>query len=296
MEEAKQKRKNFYDTGGTGTKPSSRGEAYRWWVPSQYTSIPRLMMATRLAIGPASIEDLRDLSGGSYCGVYQIVRNWVGRRFAAWTICRVKGRQSGERFGVVTLAADGRRDLWRFAQVTSRLRFSEAWEFPLRSDVPDEPLEALRLYARHEFLRPSSMALVEELIGWPGQNALEIARHTGCLGTTDRGIKRLRAAGFLTDITGCRVQRGCITMPKWVLNETGHDALDRHIDALRRAAIVSGYTPERSCEYYYPNQRTSFCASTMNEYTPPPCPDCLWYDEVILRQRLYRGEGLRVEG
>ena len=290
MEQTKRKRKNFYDSGGTGTIPTSRGDAYKWWVPIQYTSVPRLLMATRLAIGPASIEDLRDVSGGSYCGVYQIVRNWVRRRFAAWTMCRVKGRQSGERFRVVTLAEDGRRDLWRFAQVTARLRFTDTAEYPLRSDVPDEPLEALRRNARHEFLRPSSLALLDELIGWPGQNGLEMARHTSCHGATPDMIMRLRAAGFLTDISGYRIHRGCITIPQWVLNDCGHDALDRHIDALRRAAIVSGYTPERSCEYYYPNPSVSFCAAAMNEYTPPPCPDCPWYEQVILEQQLNREE------
>lgn len=264
----------YFDTGGPGTIPTSRGEAAKWWVPYQYTSVQRLLMATRLAIGPATVEGLQILTHANYCGIYQILRNWAASQFVEWTMFEPADPLHGSRFRIATLAPRGREALWRFGWVTRRLRFSEYDDAPLRTDVPDDPLEALRLHARQEFLRPAALSLLWELIGWGRQSCTQLGANIGNYPAAIRYLNHFRTAGYVTDI-GERAPEGwCISFPRWILNNHGHDTLDRHIDALRRVAGASGYQPTRSCELYYPNAQNSPCAESITPTKPPQCPDC----------------------
>lgn len=228
-------------------------------------------------MGPATLKELEVVTSGYKSVTWHIVRNWVGRGFATWETCRGGGRRGLSRWREVALTDEGRRDLWRYAWVTRRLRFSDWQEAPLREDVPEDALDALRLHARTEFLRPAALALLEELMGWPGQNLREMGEHTELYATLRGHVRNFRVAGFLADGGQGAMHVGCFKYPRWRLNEAGIDALDRHIDALRRAGIASGYVPTKSCEYYYPNEHVSPCATSRGSNIER-CSDC-WHVE-----------------
>lgn len=268
----------FYDTGGSGIMPTSVGRAAKWWVPFQYTSIQRVLMATRLAAGPATMKELEAVTGGYQSVIWHIVQNWVGQRFAEWTMHYPGGAHRGMRERIVTLTETGRRDLWRFGWVTRRLRFSENDDPPLLPDMPEDALEAVRLYARKELLRPAALAVMDELLMWGGkQNVREMAGHTGNLAATRAYMDIFRKAGFVTDIGPRETKYRQITYPRWVLNTYGLEVVDRHIDALRRMSGASGYVPTRECELYYPCQDSSPCASEICSFHPAPCADCPYW-------------------
>lgn len=267
----------YLDSGGPGTIPSARGQAARWWVPFQYTSVSRLMMATRLAMGPATFDEISRLTGMFPEDAYKIMRNWVERRLAEWPkVYRMAGNRM-KPCRELTLTEDGKRDLWRYAIVTRRMRIGDGSEPPLRSDMPEDPLEALRLYARKEFLRPTAMSLVEELIGWPRQSCSDMGRHIGSLNGAATHLRNFRRADLVTDVGSLVFKGSCYRRQLWVLNDYGLECLDRHIDALRRAALATGSLPTRECEYQYPYQEHSWCALALAEYNPPKCPDCIYW-------------------
>ena len=248
-------------------------------------------MATRLAQGPATIHQLQHLVNGHYANIYAIVNNWVKRRYAQWPQrqlieCQRPGAPLRRKWHhIVTLTDNGRTDLWRYAQVTRRLRCSDTDDAPLRADMPEDPLEALRLYARQEFLRPAALTLLDELLGWPKQNGREMGAHTGNYGATRAWLDIFRKAGFVTDTGDEYPESSCIKSPHWIFNNNGREALDRHIDALRRAALASGFTPTRRCEYFYPREEASPCTWTMSANNPPDCPDCPYYWYVVQEQQ-----------
>lgn len=273
----------FYDTGGSGAIPTSRGEAYKWWVPFEFTSLQRLLMGTRLAQGPATLKELEAVTGGYQSVVWHIVRAWVRNRFATWNIQRGGGRRGRHSWREVCLTDDARRDLWRYGWVTRRVRLGDTSDPPLRDDMPEDPLEALRLHARKEFLRPGALMVLDQLLGWPKQNVRGMAAFTDNLAATRRYMDKFRAAGFVEDVDRDALPgRWRFTSPKWVLSAKGMDALDRHVDAMRRVCVASGYVPTRECEFYYPLQHASPCTGSMSADREPPCGnDCPLWEQVI---------------
>lgn len=234
-------------------------------------------MATRLAMGPATFDDLSRLTGMYPEDAYKIMGNWVRRRLAEWPkVYRMAGNRL-KPCRELTLTEDGKRDIWRYSIVTQRLRIYDGADPPLRTDMPEDPLEALRLFARKEFLRPTAMSLIEELIGWPRQSCSDMGRHIGSTHGALTHLGNFRRAGFVRDV-GSGLFRGSFCERRlWVLNDDGFECLDRHIDALRRAALATGYLPSRCCDYSYPYQELSPCALSLSEFNPPKCPYCPYW-------------------
>lgn len=215
-------------------------------VHASLQSLLRLRIVTCLAVrGPTETPVLARALG---CNMDRISAKLRGMR-CGWLVDCARVRRDGEtRCGGWPrewwATETGRWSLWRQAWLTRSATLAPelAWDFP--TAVPDDPVEALRLYGQEEFLRPGSYRAAAYL--WQSGVATmgEVAKALGLPGAVIyKRLCRWERKGWLerSDLP----VPGLPGPPVWGrrLSDAGIEAFLCHVDALRKAALACGWSP-----------------------------------------------------
>lgn len=256
--EGRTKPGRFFDTGGKGGIPSSRDGAALWWVCPYLTSVPRLLLTTHLAVnGPTPMADLARMLPTELSNLHPLVKAMAGNHVLETWIEKVHlpGRFACGQMKPVRVAAItdiGRRYLWRYGWVTRRVYFSDFLDYPLRDDVPSDPMQAIRECVRVEFLRPASLSLAFQLALFGATPLQGLYRYAGNRALTFFLLHKWREAGVVGRRGRDLLSQVFNDEDWWELTPAGRYALKRHVDAMRRVCAASGYVIERECEIHYP--------------------------------------------
>lgn len=178
----------------------------------------------------------------------------AGGLITSWPACRLNARVNwrGHTGRVWEVTPTGRWALWRYAWV-ARSTFTP-WDahYPLREDMPDDPVEAVRTGVQQEFLRPAGIAVAVHLLenGRTSMRQASLAVHLPLSAVSQR-VRAWYRRGWLDADADVRTEpfQGR-RYPTWSFNDEGRLALDIHTDALRRAGRACGWTPAPGCVRY----------------------------------------------
>lgn len=233
------------------TRPvSAPGTARHWQFHPAILTVKRLMVITYLsAHGPATTMDLSAALGINISRLPLDLRRLVWVSLAA--VRRVPSRLSvgGQHCHYArewSITDSGRQALWRMAWVTRDILHAPWDDVPLRDDVEDDPVEAVRRHVVFFWLRPSGLQVTRILASpvWAPISMCRITRLSGMNnGTVWQILQYLRARGWLREHPeSMSVGFYGDLYPKLSMNEEGVQALGRHVDALRRAGRSTGWT------------------------------------------------------
>jgi hypothetical protein len=177
-----------------------------------------------------------------------------GGLVVSWPACRLHARPNwrGHDGRVWEATETGRWALWRYAWVARSTFTAYEPDLPLRDDMPDDPVDAVRAGVQQEFLRPASIAVARYLLerGPTSMRQASLAMRMP-LGAVSQRVRAWDRKGWL------QMERDRMTepfqgerYPTWSFSDRGRLALDIHVDALRRAGRVCGWTPTPGCVTY----------------------------------------------
>ncbi|HEY3411928.1 MAG TPA: winged helix-turn-helix domain-containing protein [Armatimonadota bacterium] len=154
------------------------------------------------------------------------------------------GRGSGRRARLWSLTETGRWAMWRQAWIT-RSAFCAPWvEWPPVEGMDEDPVEAVRRWVKLEFLRPASICGLQYMVRNGLVTMREIAR---ALRIPDGSfLARMRMwerEGWVEETRWPAIGLPGQEVWCWLMTDAGKDAVYRHADALRKAAIACGWTP-----------------------------------------------------
>ncbi|HEY3412944.1 MAG TPA: MarR family transcriptional regulator [Armatimonadota bacterium] len=229
---------------------SDDGAARHWQFHPALLTVKPLMLLTHLsAHGPTTTMDI--------CAAFGIDKSTIGRdlKRLQW-VSLVAARSVPSRLGARTYHAHsarewsitdaGRQALWRMGWVTRDV-LHEPWEdAPLRDDVEDDPVEAVRRHGVFFWLRPCGLQVARVLTSriWTPASMRKVARLCGInMGMVWNNVQYMHKRGWLKEHPDMLSHdfRGK-PYPALSMNDAGIEALGRHVDALRRAGRSTGWT------------------------------------------------------
>jgi hypothetical protein len=223
-------------------------------VHASIQSALRVQLATYLGVkGHTTTPDLARALG---CSMDRIGTKLRGMRRGYVVDCARRDREPrymGTAAREWWLTETGRWALWRQAWMTRCAFCPGHLDWDPGTVMPDDPVEAVRLHAREEFLRPGSY----RGIGYMMQRGLVTMRETAvALGIAPAIIyKRMHwwgRLGWVEQTTWRAYGLPGQEVWCWHLTDAGNDAALYHADALRMAAIGCGWTPTPGAVRYGP--------------------------------------------
>jgi DNA-binding MarR family transcriptional regulator len=239
--------------GGSGSVPTYDGRAGENPFHYALTGKTRLMILTHLAAhGRSSVPEMTTLYGWRRDKIKEIlpafqrahlVERVIGRRPAAW--CHRNTWRNPPCWEITDV---GRRWLWRYGWIMRRL-----WpicpydlETPLRHDTPEAPVLALEQGAHRDLLRPAAVAVTMEIMIWGPCTRKEMQQSLEMQPTSaNYHLDRFRKNGWAESFRRPPQRRYERVVVRWRFTPEGKTAVERHVDAIRRAATASGYFPTK---------------------------------------------------
>ncbi|HEY3411713.1 MAG TPA: hypothetical protein VGM51_01505 [Armatimonadota bacterium] len=221
------------------------GQLQKEEVHASLQSPLRVLLATYLGLkGPSTTPELAQALG---CSLDRIGTKLRGMRHGGVVDCVRLKREAGYIGSTPRawwITETGRWALWRQAWMTRSAFCPGYMDWDPGTVMPDDPVEAVRLHVREEFLRPGSYRGIAYMMRW----GLVTMRETAI------------ALGIAPAIMYKRMhwweRNGWVEQTKWphyglpgqevwcwLLTYAGNDAALYHASALRMAAIACGWTP-----------------------------------------------------
>lgn len=214
----------------------------------------RVLLVTYLGVhGPTTTPDLARALG---CSLDQIGTKLRGMRRGFVLDCVRRGREPGYMGGTPRewwATETGRWALWRQAWLTRSALCPAYLNWEVETYMPDDPVEAVRLHVREEFLRPGSYRAIAYMM----RAKLVTMRETGvalgiALSIMYKRMHWWERKGWVEQTTWPAFGLPDQEVWCWHLTDAGNDAAVYHADALRKAVIACGWTPTPGAVEYGP--------------------------------------------
>lgn len=239
-------------TGGRGASPRFGGAADDFWVHPALTSIPRLRVISYLANHIAlTVKDIARALNLSESSVRYYIESFNSYHFVQGTPVYGAVRPAPTP-GLVkmlwNITKDGRKHLWRYAWVTTRVCGNYSITDTFDRQAPILPWNALRDDAHYSLLRPVALAAASYIRFYGPAAQPELERINGFRqGAADIPIAAWRKLGWIDaarpkyDPLSRFHKKGHRHAPKWQITRAGIDGMERHGTALVWAGFLSGY-------------------------------------------------------
>jgi hypothetical protein len=256
----------YWNSGTDGFAPGPRRAStlagvYKAWgqlekeeVHASLLHPRRVLVLTCLAVnGPMrTVELVREFK--SMASIVPVLRGLkMGYLVDSTPVRPIRVRDCGRCAREWAITETGRWALWRLAWLTRSSFVPAQLPWNIETEVPDDPIAAVRAHVRQEFLLPGSYVALSYLMRFGVCARQDIVRAMNvphdCVRDRMRRWERLGwvetapvyVVGYLGRISLCRR-----------MTAAGESAVMCHVDALRKIGLSCGWTPTPSAVQYGP--------------------------------------------